>query len=373
MPARTLFAPAERATPEQVGRDALILTEAGLVDHITYAIPSILMVLNKERQLVYTNRRLLELLDISSTRDVLGLRPGEILDCIHAHNSDNGCGTTEFCRECGAVNAILDSQEKQIGIENECRITTASGKSLDLRVWASPCNHENTGFTIFSVIDIHHEKRRQVLEGFFFHDAIELASIINRHSIQLEKPKTQWETTRSIEAIRMAAEELSTKLWSYRKLAQAEGGELKPEPVSINSFNLLNELTKLGSERSVVLQYDSDDFNLATDRTLLSWILLNMLKNAIEATAEGEIITIACKLEKKTGIFSIHNPNFMPRPVQLQIFQRSFSTKGKGHGIGTYSMRLLGEKFLKGKVGFHTSKEKGTTFHIALPLVFPET
>lgn len=38
----------------------------------------------------------------------------------------------------------------------------------------------------------------------------------------------------------------------------------------------------------------------------------------------------------------------MPRTSQLQIFQRSFSTKGKGRGLGTYSIKLLTERYLKG-------------------------
>ncbi|MPN46151.1 hypothetical protein SDC9_193734 [bioreactor metagenome] len=57
----------------------------------------------------------------------------------------------------------------------------------------------------------------------------------------------------------------------------------------------------------------------------------------------------------------------MPPDSQLQIFNRSFSTKGDGRGLGTYSIRLLGEKYLKGHVGFTSNKNDGTTFFIRLP------
>ncbi|MCX6911436.1 MAG: ATP-binding protein [Verrucomicrobia bacterium] len=57
----------------------------------------------------------------------------------------------------------------------------------------------------------------------------------------------------------------------------------------------------------------------------------------------------------------------MPPSVQLQVFNRSFSTKGSGRGLGTYSVKLLTERYLKGKAGFTTSKEGGTTFFIILP------
>jgi signal transduction histidine kinase len=57
----------------------------------------------------------------------------------------------------------------------------------------------------------------------------------------------------------------------------------------------------------------------------------------------------------------------MPKEIQLQIFARSFSTKGQGRGLGTYSVRLLTEKYLKGKVWFKSSEKQGTTFYICIP------
>jgi CheY-like chemotaxis protein len=53
--------------------------------------------------------------------------------------------------------------------------------------------------------------------------------------------------------------------------------------------------------------------------------------------------------------------------VQLQIFQRSFSTKGSGRGLGTYSIKLLAERYSKGRVSFATSPEEGTVFSAACP------
>jgi sensor histidine kinase regulating citrate/malate metabolism len=57
----------------------------------------------------------------------------------------------------------------------------------------------------------------------------------------------------------------------------------------------------------------------------------------------------------------------MPEAVRMQIFQRSFSTRGTGRGIGTYSIRLLTEKYLKGTVVFTSSDPEGTIFFVELP------
>ena len=69
-------------------------------------------------------------------------------------------------------------------------------------------------------------------------------------------------------------------------------------------------------------------------------------------------------------VFSVHNPGVMPDEVQLQIFQRSFSTKAAtGRGIGTHSMRLLGERYLGGEVTFVSQEPEGTVFRLSLPRV----
>jgi sensor histidine kinase regulating citrate/malate metabolism len=49
--------------------------------------------------------------------------------------------------------------------------------------------------------------------------------------------------------------------------------------------------------------------------------------------------------------------------ISNRLFQRNFSTKSEaGRGIGTYSMKLFGEKVLGGKVSFTSSEEDGTLF-----------
>ncbi|MFQ5559388.1 MAG: sensor histidine kinase, partial [Nitrospinota bacterium] len=53
---------------------------------------------------------------------------------------------------------------------------------------------------------------------------------------------------------------------------------------------------------------------------------------------------------------------------QKQVFMRSFSTKGKNRGIGTYSMQLLSENYLQGRVYFSSSPEAGTDFVAEFPL-----
>jgi signal transduction histidine kinase len=53
----------------------------------------------------------------------------------------------------------------------------------------------------------------------------------------------------------------------------------------------------------------------------------------------------------------------MPENVRAHVFQRSFSTKGSGRGLGTYSVKLLTES-MGGRVWFDSTAGEGTTFHV---------
>lgn len=97
-------------------------------------------------------------------------------------------------------------------------------------------------------------------------------------------------------------------------------------------------------------------------------VLINMVKNAMEAVSRGEHIILKANDEKENIRFSVYNNTYIPRKIQMQIFQRSYSTKGNNRGVGTYSMKLLGENYLKGHVDFVSRKKEGTTFYIDLPI-----
>ena len=67
--------------------------------------------------------------------------------------------------------------------------------------------------------------------------------------------------------------------------------------------------------------------------------------------------------------FCVWNAGEIPADIAKRVFQRNFSTKAQaGRGIGTFSMKLFGEKYLGGRVDFTTSSSDGTVFRFILPL-----
>ncbi len=119
---------------------------------------------------------------------------------------------------------------------------------------------------------------------------------------------------------------------------------------------------EVASSRFIVIHPGAEEFTFSSDETLLMRVIGNMTKNALEAIKSGETITLSCSKKDDKIRFSVQNPGEMPQEAKLQVFQRSFSTKGSGRGLGTYSIKLLGEQYLNGKVGFTSSSEEGTIF-----------
>jgi sensor histidine kinase regulating citrate/malate metabolism len=130
-------------------------------------------------------------------------------------------------------------------------------------------------------------------------------------------------------------------------------------------------MTELAKNKKIEIDKTSETVTIRSDKVIVSRILENMVKNALEATSDGGTVTVGCNVTKNRAKFFVHNESDIQRDVQLQIFNRSFSTKGTDRGLGTYSMMLL-SNFLHGAVSFTTSKERGTTFFLDIPETFPQ-
>jgi len=373
----TAFAPAERLGRTMLESQAEFFSHSMLLRQFLDAVPNICLVANQQRQIVFTNQALLKFLGLADFNQILGMRPGEVLNCIHAFETEGGCGTTEFCTTCGAVQALLSSLSGKEAVK-ECRIIQRDNNALDLRVWATPVQMENELFSFFVVTDISHEKRRRALERIFFHDILNTAGVLQGISDLLDDspPDELPELTKILQGRSRA---LIEEIKAQKQLIAAENNELSVLPVPINTIILLYETTEsykahpVAKERQLQIASDAQEIIFSSDEIILRRVLENMVKNALEASKAGQTVTIGCRsVDNELVEFWVHNPTVMPRKVQLQIFQRSFSTKGSGRGLGTYSIKLLTERYLQGKVSFSSDEESGTTFRVKYPVHFAE-
>lgn len=369
----TFFAPAERAPLETVQRQRKVL-EQSKTTRLVDAVPQIIMVLNAQRQLVYCNLALLRTLNLTTVDAIIGKRPGEILNCIHAHRLPGGCGTSEFCTKCGAAQAIMSSLNGHRDVQECHLLRSLNGRieALDLSVCATPFPLDDELFTVFSVTDVSHEKRRRALERTFFHDILNHAGGL-RGLLGLlveDAPETM---RADLSLAHTQFKYLVEEIISHKDLMAAESNELTPHFIQLDGGDVIKVMAstyashETAAGKLIRVEPPQGDLGLYTDYNLLCRVLGNMLKNALEATPPGEAVRISCEADGEAVVFRVSNPGVMPHDVQLQVFKRSFSTKGKDRGLGTFSMRLFAERYLGGKVAFTSQPETGTTFMLRLP------
>ena len=372
-PLPTRFAPAERASGADLRRQAAYFSQTSLPRQLLERVPALLAILNAQRQIVFANRALFEAIGVDGEKDLLGLRPGEALGCLRPAEEDGGCGTGEGCSTCGSVLAILAGLTGRTETR-ECRITRRipnGFEALDLRIFVSPLQFSGEEFAVFAASDISDEKRRRALEHIFFHDLLNVVGSIRGFAELL----TSYDLEDKEEVffqIHAAAGQVIDEIHAHRTLLAAENRELRPriEPVAVNLLLEQIVATCRGQEsardRLLVLRPLDADALMHSDRALLGRILGNMIKNALEATPRGETVTVAVVRQGETFAFAVHNPGTIPPESRHQIFQRSFSTKGSGRGLGTYSMKLL-SAYLKGEISFTSLPGEGTTFRAVYP------
>jgi signal transduction histidine kinase len=178
-----------------------------------------------------------------------------------------------------------------------------------------------------------------------------------------------------LERLTSVCDTLQEEIEGQKIMLSAENGTLRAQRNLIESRSLAVQLVKqvegleIAQRRTVVIAPFSEQFSFVSDDSLVKRILVNMLKNALEASPPEASVTMGFRRAGDAGAaFSVHNASCMDRDVQLQVFRRYFSTKGADRGLGTWGMKLLAEEYLEGRVSFISTSGEGTTFTLTLPL-----
>jgi nitrogen-specific signal transduction histidine kinase len=379
MEEETHFAPSRRSTPEEILSEHELIASQKLFNEIFGSMTGISAIIDRNRQIIYTNSDFLTMLGLKTVEPILGKRPGEIVSCIHSREESSGCGSSEACSYCGAVNAILESQRTGLKSTKETRIsTTVDGKllSLDLNVTSIPISLSGNLFYVLTLEDISNEKRRSALERIFFHDLLNTAGGLNGLLAILKEGTNPEETRELINLSEEASRDIMDEILLQRQLRSAEIGDLQVKIESVHSLEFLSSAVgkisshEVGKNKSIVIADQAIDIDFETDKVLFLRVIINLLKNALEATAIDKSVSVGVESEDGKVRFWVKNDAVIPNDVQMQLFQRSFSTKGSGRGIGTYSIKLLTENYLKGKVSFISNETDGTVFYVELDQIF---
>ncbi|MCI0513510.1 sensor histidine kinase [candidate division KSB1 bacterium] len=373
----TFFAPAERVSADQLLAEIKIISENPVIDGLLHTIGGLLAVLNEQRQIVAVNETLIKMLGVTGQSQIFGLRPGEAIQCVHAQDSPGGCGTSKFCATCGAAIAIVSSLGINQPVEKECAISVQKNQAYEdlyLRVRSCPLSIYEQKFLLLFIQDISAQQRRAVLERTFFHDLINLITGL-LGTTELLNETTEPNQLQLIQQVQQITQRLAREVNIQRLLLHDDLDALNLNQQRVQVARIIDELRAIFTNHPLthgkIIRYPESLPGqwLRTDTSLLLRVLINMLVNALEAAANGDEVKLSAESTTDAVTFYVWNRQMIPVDIAIRIFQRNFSTKLEcGRGLGTYAMKLLGEKYLGGRVQFVTSAIHGTTFQIQLPL-----
>ncbi len=309
------------------------LVENPVAQAILDAIPGYALILTQDRQVLAGHGAVLEALGLTTPERLRLLAPGEWFHC--------GSG--------------------QDGLARPRQFRVASG----------PLRVGRQDLLLFVFLDITDQKRRETLDQVFLHDLLNLVGGLDGIARRLGDPGG--DSREAAGLVQELARQMMDEIQNHRLLLSQEDGDLGRVRREARADAILSRLGRFFSvcgaaegRRLEILPASPEPF--ICNPVLLTRVLVNLVKNALEATPEGGTVKVWHERRDGRRGFLVENPGVIPAEVAGRIFQRCFSTKGgAGQGLGAYGAKFLGERFLGGEVGFAAQDGGRTRFFIWMP------
>lgn len=175
--------------------------------------------------------------------------------------------------------------------------------------------------------------------------------------------------TQGLDVIHRRSQGLLTFVENYRKLTRVA----MPEKTQIKVKGFFADLKKLYPQPFVTFDTGNDeDISIYADRGQMEQVMINLLKNAMEATASTTMPQVRCTCKKwnagnKEKVFITVEDNgqgILPDALE-RIFVPFFTTKKKGSGIGLSLCKQIVVNH-GGEINVKSEDGKGTTVKIRL-------
>jgi len=206
-----------------------------------------------------------------------------------------------------------------------------------------------------------------------------LNSIIGFPQLLMETAELTERQKRYCQNMENAGRHMLDMINMYLSISRIEAGEYELNPQSVNIIKTIQQVFKemkdLAGANNVKCQLTINkmppelkaDITLKGEETLCYGLLLNLLKNAVEASPKnGKVQVDIGELDAAVSIH-IHNQDAVPLEIRDYFFNKFISSgKPSGTGLGTYSAKLMAE-IQGGGITMETSEETGTTVTVTMP------
>lgn len=183
------------------------------------------------------------------------------------------------------------------------------------------------------------------------------------HYANVPEADREMDIKAGLETIASSSKDLISFVESYRELA----GVARPIPKALMLDPLVNKVIELTREQcleeGVLCTYypKTDDILIYADESQISRILINLIKNAIQAKATHIHISAEIDSNEQTLIHVSNDGVPISPESQEQIFIPFFTTKQDGSGIGLSLSRQI-MRAHNGTIDLTRSDDQGTEF-----------
>lgn len=227
---------------------------------------------------------------------------------------------------------------------------------------------------IIALSDVSHELSNQEVDSW-----IKLIRVLTHEIMNTITPVTSLSETllprvtedkdlkQGLETIHKTGTELLAFVNNYRRFTHVP----QPQPALFYVEPFLERMALLCNQE-VEIEVSPKDLLVYADESLLSHVVTNLLKNAVEAFNGQEKLSFIrlhayANVQESIIIDVSNNAGLIPEDVASHIFIPFFTTKPEGSGIGLSLSRQI-MRVSGGSLSLHQDKAQGiTTFRIIIP------
>jgi PAS domain S-box-containing protein len=356
----------DQGCPEEVRRQYVILGSA--VENTNEAFVTI----DQESRVLFFNKAAEQMFGYDRA-EVLGRDLGEILapSCRSGHQD-------------AVARYVRTGESRLLGHESELQIARKDGTVLPAAISFSVTKVDDRLYFTGIIRDLSHTKMLQdrILQQerlvFLGQTVAEISHEIKnplvmiggfaRQLLKKAKATGEREKLSVIVAEVVRLENLLTEMRDLYKVPQ-----LHLEPVSLNG--LLEEVVSLarghsGSDGVKVLLEAGPEVVVPLDREKMKQVLLNLVKNGIEASGQDDRVVVSTRLrERHVEIIVTDTGQGISEAVRKRIFFPFFTTKEQGTGLGLCIAKRIVEDHPDSIFQLHSEEGKGTVATVSLARV----
>ena len=311
-----------------------------MLDHVRTGV----VVVEEKGRVNYCNNTALVLLGISTFGNIRQLRPvSESLYEAFQSISEGMEQRTSFYNERGKITISLTASEATIG-KSRVRIIAFNDISSEIDE-----NEQQSWTKLIRVLT--HEIMNTVTPIWSLSETL------------LEFDGVNEDVRNGLDTISQSSKSLIKFVESYRNLTRIAPPVKRAfhfRELAERVINLTREVT-VNSGATCSYIEKSEDVLLYADESQITQILINLVKNAVQAEARNIVITAEITMSEQT-IISVFNDGYpISRESQEEIFVPFYTTKQEGTGIGLSLSRQI-MRLHNGSITLTRSDDKGTVF-----------